>query len=283
MRLSSPHCKAELFAVMLKIKKTLWAGVILALSFGAAAEAQTTIRLGISGGVMEDVAEAASQAAAREGEIRIKPVVFTGHLNANGPLNDGDLDANAFQHEPYLRGQVRAHGYALAPVARTLSAPLGIYSRKYKSLEELPEGALVGIPGDDTNRNRALLLLQHYGLITLRADLDVNKGDNATALDIVANPRKLDIREIDSLILARALDDVDAGAIITAEASQAGLLPARDAIAIEPPGGPYANVLVVREQDREQPWVAPLTRAFQSDEVRQLLATRYSGTLLPAF
>ncbi|CAM4066979.1 MetQ/NlpA family ABC transporter substrate-binding protein [Kerstersia similis] len=268
---------------MLNIKKTLWAGVVLTLGLAASVQAQTTVRLGISGGVMEDVAEAASRAAAREGLIQIKPVVFTGHLNANGPLNDGDLDANAFQHEPYLRGQTRAHGYALAPVAHTLSAPLGIYSRKYKSLNDLPEKALVGIPGDDTNRNRALLLLQHYGLISLRPDLDVKRGDNATTLDIVANPRQLEIREIDSLILARALDDVDAGAIITAEASQAGLLPARDAIALEPPGGPYANVLVVRERDRGQPWVAPLTRAFQSDEVRELLRTRYSGTLLPAF
>ncbi|MGO3741365.1 MetQ/NlpA family ABC transporter substrate-binding protein [Kerstersia sp.] len=268
---------------MLKLKKTLLASLMLAAGLAAPAQAQTPVRLGISGGVMEDVAEAAGRAAAREGAIQIKPVVFTGHLNANGPLNDGDLDANAFQHEPYLRGQARAHGYALAPVARTLSAPLGIYSRKYKSLADLPDKALVGIPGDDTNRNRALLLLQHYGLITLRADLDVNRGDNATTLDIVANPRQLDIREIDSLILARALDDVDAGAIITAEASQAGLLPARDAIALEPVGGAYANVLVVREQDRGQAWVAPLIRAFQSEEVRELLASRYSGTLLPAF
>lgn len=248
-----------------------------------AASAQTVVKLGVSGGVMEDVAEAAQQAAAREGAIRIEPVVFSGHINANGPLNDGDVQANAFQHEPYLRGQIRAHGYKLTPVAHTLSAPLGIYSRKYRSLDDLPQKAVVGIPGDDTNRNRALLLLQHYGVIKLRPDLDVTKGDNATLLDIVENPRKIEIREIDSLILVRALDDVDAGAIITAQASQAGLLLARDAIAAEPPGGAYANVLVVHEKNRDQAWVAPLARAFQSEEVRQLIQTKYSGTLLPAF
>ncbi|MFT4191552.1 MAG: MetQ/NlpA family ABC transporter substrate-binding protein [Comamonas sp.] len=256
---------------------------LAALALCALAHGQIVVKLGVSGGVMEDVAEAAQRAAAREGLIRIEPVVFSGHLNANGPLNDGDIDANAFQHEPYLRGQIRAYGYQLVPVARTLSAPLGIYSRKYKSLADLPDKAVIGIPGDDTNRNRALLILQHYGLIQLRAGLDVKRGDNATTLDIVGNPRHLVIREIDSLVLARALDDVDAAAIITAQAAQAGLLLARDAIAAEVPGGPYANVLVVQEKNRNQPWVAPLTRALQSPEVRQLLEGKYKGTLLPAF
>lgn len=246
------------------------------------AQDKATIKLGISGGVMEDIAQAVQKAAAREG-LKVQPVVFSGHINANGPLNDGDVDANAFQHQPFLNGQIRAFNYRIVPVAKTLSAPLGIYSTKVKSLSELKEKAVIGIPGDDTNRNRALLILQHYGVIKLRPTLDVAKGDNATLLDVVENPRKVQIKEIDSLILARSLADVDAGAVITAQASQAGLLLARDAIAAEPPGGPYANVIAVHEKNQNQPWVPKLIKAFHSAEVRELLNTKYKGTLLPAF
>lgn len=262
----------------------LLAACVAAFSLAHAAHAQdkTTLKLGISGGVMEDVVQAVQKAAAREG-LKITPVVFSGHINANGPLNDGDIDANAFQHQPYLNGQIKDFGYKLVPVAKTLSAPLGIYSTRYKSLASLPEKAVIGIPGDDTNRNRALLILQHYGVIKLRPTLDVSKGDNATLLDVVENPKKVQIKEIDSLILARSLADVDAGAVITAQASQAGLLVARDAIAAEPPGGPYANVIAVQEKNRNQPWVPKLVKAFHSDEVRQLLETKFKGTLLPAF
>lgn len=258
------------------------ASFFLLASATHAQSAKTTIRLGISGGVMEEVVEAVQKAAAREGLV-VEPVVFSGHINANGPLNDGDIDANAFQHRPYLNGQIKAFGYKIVPVATTLSAPLGIYSTKYKSLDALPDKAVIGIPGDDTNRNRALLILQHYGVIKLRPGLDVARGDNATPLDIVDNPRHIRIQEIDSLILVRSLADVDAGAIITAQASQGGLLLARDAIAAEPPGGPYANVIAVQEKNRDQPWVPKLIHAFHSDEVRQLLLTKYKGTLLPAF
>lgn len=255
-----------------------------ALCLGGLAHAQekTTLKLGISGGVMEDVVQTVQKAAAREG-LTIQPVVFSGHINANGPLNDGAVDAAAFQHQPYLNGQIKTFNYKLVSVGKTLSAPLGIYSTKYKSLDALPEKAVIGLPGDDTNRNRALLILQHYGVIKLRPTLDVSKGDNATLLDVVENPKKVQIKEIDSLILARSLSDVDAGAVITAQASQAGLLLARDAIAAEPPGGPYANVIAVHEKNRNAAWVPGLVRAFQSPEVRQLLETKYKGTLLPAF
>ncbi len=246
------------------------------------AQDKTTIKLGISGGVMEDIAQAVQKAAARDG-LKVQPVVFSGHINANGPLNDGDIDANAFQHQPFLIGQIKAFNYKIVPVAKTLSAPLGIYSTKLKSLSDLKEKAVIGIPGDDTNRNRALLILQHYGVIKLRTTLDVGKGDNASLLDVIENPKKVQIKEIDSLILARSLADVDAGAVITAQASQAGLLLARDAIAAEPPGGPYANVIAVHEKNRNQPWVPKLVKAFHSDEVRELLNTKYKGTLLPAF
>ena len=245
--------------------------------------AQTTVKLGISGGVMEDIAEAAQKAAARQGEIAIVTTVFSGHLNANGPVNDGDIDANAFQHVPYLQGQIKANGYQLVPIGHTLVAPLGIYSKKHASLADLPVNAIVGIPGDDSNRNRALLLLQQEGVIALRPDFDAAKGENATTLDIVSNPKNIQIKEIDSMVLARALDDVDAGAIITAQASQAGLLVARDAIAAEKPGGAYTNVLVVQAKNKDAAWTAPLVQAFQSDEVKALLEGKYKGTLLPAF
>ena len=192
---------------------------------------------------------------------------------------DGDLQANSFQHQPYLDQQIADRGFELVTVAKTITTPMGIYSEKLKSLDELPDGAKVAIPNDPTNGGRVLLLLQEKGLVQLKP----GAGLKATPLDVVGNPKKLKLVELDAAQLARSLDDLDASAINTNFAISAGLNPKTDSIAQEDPKGPYVNLMVVREVDQNQPWVASLRKAYQSPEIRQFIETEFKGSVLPGF
>jgi D-methionine transport system substrate-binding protein len=174
---------------------------------------------------------------------------------------------------------VKDRAYKLIRVADTVTFPMGIYSKKIKSLAELQPGAKIAVPNDPTNGGRALLLLQKQGLLKLRADA----GLKATPLDIVDNPRKLKIVELDAAQIPRSLGDVDAAAINTNYAMQAGLKPKQDAIAIEDPKGPYVNVIAIREADRNKPWVAKLIAAYHSPEVKQYIDTKYGGAVIASW
>ena len=158
---------------------------------------------------------------------------------------------------------------------------MGFYSKKIKSLKDLPVGAKVGIQNDPSNGNRALLLLQKYGVIKLKPGVGAN-GVNATPLDIAENPKKIKIVELDSAQL-RALPDVDAASINTDYAVKAGLTPVKDAIAIEDLRGPYANLIAVRAQDKDKPWVKKLVAAYESDDVRKFIDQKFGGAIIPAF
>jgi D-methionine transport system substrate-binding protein len=167
-------------------------------------------------------------------------------------------------------------------VGLTYVAPMGFYSKKIKSLAALKEGAKVGIQNDPSNGNRALLLLQKAGVIKLKAGVGSN-GTNATPRDVVENPKKIKLIELDSAQLPRSLDDLDAASINTDYAVKNGLTPAKDAIALEDRKGPYANLIAVREKDKSQPWVKTLVHAYQSDEVRKFIDAQFKGAILPAF
>ena len=206
-------------------------------------------------------------------------VEFSDYIQPNAALSSGDLDANSYQHAPYLDAQVKDRGYAIIKVAETVTFPMGIYSKKFKSLSQLPNGARIAVPNDPTNGGRALLLLQTNGLIKLRA----GAGLKATRIDIADNPRKLKIVELDAAQIPRSLDDVDAAAINTNFAMQAGLKPRQDAIAIEDPHGPYANVIAIRTADKDKPWVAKLVAAYHSAEVRQYIDNKYAGAVITAW
>jgi D-methionine transport system substrate-binding protein len=156
---------------------------------------------------------------------------------------------------------------------------MGFYSKKFKSLAELPEGSKVGIQNDPSNSGRALALLQKYGVIKLKP----GAGITATPLDVIENPKKLQIVQIEAAQLPRSLDDLAASAINTNYAVQAKLVPTRDAIAIEDAKSPYANLIAVRTQDKDKPWVAKLVKAFQSPEVKKLVESSFSGSLVAAF
>lgn len=257
-------------------------GLALALvSAGATAQDKTKIKVGISVGNAEGTFEVVKKVAARDG-LEIQTVVFNDYLLPNAALAAGDLDANAFQHQPYLDSQIKARGYKIVPVGLTITAPLGIYSKKYKSIDQLPNGASIGIQNDPSNGNRALLLLQKSGLIKLKPGVGEN-GVNATPLDVIENPKKLKLIELDAAQLPRSLDDLAAASINNDYAFKAGLSLKKDTIAVEDPRGRYANIIATRAEDKDKPWVKKLVKAYQSEEVRQFIETEYKGALVPAF
>ena len=164
----------------------------------------------------------------------------------------------------------------------TITAPLGIYSKKYKSIDQLPLGARIGIQNDPSNGNRALLLLQSAGLIKLKPGVG-EKGVNATVLDVIDNPKKLKLVELDAAQLPRSLDDLAAASINNDYAVQAGLSLQRDTIAVEDAKGRYANLIATRVDDKDKSWVKKLVKAYQSEDVRKFVETQFKGSLIPAF
>jgi len=242
------------------------------------AHAQDAIRIGVTAGPHAQIAEVAKQVAERDG-LNLQIVEFQDYIQPNAALDSGDLQANSYQHLPFLQTQIQARGYKITAVGDTVTFPMGFYSKKFKSLAELPDGARVGIQNDPSNSGRALALLQKYGVIKLKA----GAGISATPLDVVENPKHLQIVQIEAAQLPRSLDDLAVSAINTNYAVQAKLVPTRDAIAIEDAKGPYANLIAVRTQDKDKPWVPKLLKAFHSPEVKQFVASTFAGSIVPAF
>ncbi|WP_082745324.1 MetQ/NlpA family ABC transporter substrate-binding protein [Burkholderia savannae] len=261
---------------MLKLAAALGAAACVA-SAHAQAQAQT-IKVGVTGGPHAQVMEEVKKVAAKSG-LDIKIVEFSDYVQPNAALAAGDLDANSYQHYPYLEAQVKDRGYKIVKVADTVTFPMGIYSKRVKSLAELRPGARIAVPNDPTNGGRALLLLQKQGLLKLRD----GAGLKATRFDIVDNPKQLKIVELDAAQIPRSLADVDAAAINTNYAMEAGLKPKQDAIAIEGPNGPYANILAVRSEDKDKPWVAKLVAAYRSPDVKRFIERQFGGAVIAAW
>jgi D-methionine transport system substrate-binding protein len=248
----------------------------------AALAQSPTLRVGVRGGVDEEIWEVVTKVARRNG-LEVKPVVITGSASPNEALNNGDLEANSFQHIPFLNDQVKQRGYKLVSVGNTYISPIAFYSKKHKAFKDLPDGAKLGIPDDPSNQTRALVVLRDQGVLTLREGFDPFKG-TATLADVTGYRKKVQLVEAASVVLARSLEDVDASAIVNTFAYQAGLIATRDGLAVEKKeNNPYVNIIVVREKDKNAAWVKPLVQAYQSEEVRQFIQTRYQGSVLPVF
>lgn len=241
------------------------------------------LKVGVTTGPHEQVFEQVRKVAERDYGLKVQLVPFTDYSRPNAALDAGDLDANSFQHRPFLAAQIRARGYKIVGYGRTWIGPIAIYSKKFKSFADLPEGARIAIPNDPANESRVLLLLQKAGAITLKTGIDPVAGVNATPRDIVENPKKLRFVEIEAAQLPRTLDDTDASAINADYANKAGLNPAKDSILLEDKDGPYACLIAVREQDKDQPWVQQLVKAYQTDEVREYIVKTFAGGVIPAF
>ena len=263
-------------------KRTLLQLVLaLALAAGVSSAAiaqDKEIKIGVTAGPHAQIMEQVKKIAEKDG-LKLKVIEFSDYVQPNAALQSGDLDANSYQHKPYLDTQIKDRGYKFTVAADTVNFPIGIYSKKLKKIEELKDGARFGIPNDPTNGGRVLLLLQANGLVKLKDGV----GLKATPLDVVANPKKLKFVELDAAQLARSLDDLDAAAINTNFAISAGLNPKTDSIVLESAKNPYVNILVVREADKGQPWVTKLVKAYHSDEIRKFLDVQFKGSVMPGF
>ncbi|WP_250865419.1 MetQ/NlpA family ABC transporter substrate-binding protein [Caballeronia sp. INSB1] len=265
---------------LLKAVTAVAASAALFTSLAAHAD-DKVIKVGTISGPDAQIWQVVQKVAKREG-LNVKVIEFNDYVQPNAALDAGDLDANSFQHQPYLDSQIKQRGYKIVNAGLTYISPLGVYSKKLKSLKDLPQGAKVAVPNDPSNENRALLLLQSQGVIKLKAGAGAN-GNNATALDVAENPKKVKLVELDAAQLPRTLADVDAAAINTNFALAAGLQPTKDAIALEDVHSPYANLIAVRAKDKDQPWVKKLVSAYQSEDVRQFLKSEFKGSVVPSF
>ncbi|MCO4875529.1 MULTISPECIES: MetQ/NlpA family ABC transporter substrate-binding protein [Paraburkholderia] len=265
---------------LIKVFSAALASAALVTSFAARAD-DKVIKVGTISGPDAQIWSVVQKVAKREG-LNVKVIEFNDYVQPNAALDAGDLDANSFQHQPYLDSQIKQRGYKIVNAGLTYISPLGVYSKKLKSLKDLPQGAKVAVPNDPSNENRALLLLQSQGVIKLKAGAGTN-GSNATPLDVADNPKKVKLIELDAAQLPRSLADVDAAAINTNFALAAGLQPTKDAIALEDVHSPYANLIAVRIKDKDQPWVKKLVAAYQSEDVRQFIKTEFKGSVVPSF
>lgn len=211
--------------------------------------------------------------------IDLQIVEMSDYVRPNLAVAEKELDANFFQHIPYLNKFAAERNLQLTYTAAVHIEPMGIYSKKIKNLKDVPTGAVVAIPNDPTNGGRALALLAKAGVIGLKDGV----GVNATVKDIVANPKNVKIRELEAPQLPRALDDVTLAVINTNYALEAKLVPTKDALFIEQKDSPYVNILVVRKGDENRPEIQKLTKALTSEEVRKFITEKYQGAVVPAF
>ena len=225
-----------------------------------------------------EILELIKPTLAKEGvDLQIK--VFTDYVQPNLQLADKQLDANFFQHQPYLDTFNKDRKTNLVSVGLVHVEPFGGYSKKIKSLAELKDGATIAIPNDPSNSGRALLLLQKQGLLKLKDPSNIV----ATPIDIAENPKKLKFRELEAAMLPRSFDDLDLALINTNYALEAGLVPTRDALFIEGADSPYANLVAARPDNKDAPAVKKLVNALHSEAVRKFIIEKYKGAVVPAF
>lgn len=249
------------------------AGSLLLTACGQKEADSNKIKVGVISGAEEQVAEVAKKVAKQQYGLDVELVSFSDYITPNAALADGSLDVNAFQHKPYLDQQIADRGYKLAVVGNSFVYPIAGYSKKIKNVSELADGASVALPNDPTNLGRSLLLLQAQGLIKLKD----GSGLNATLLDVIDNPKKLKLVELEAPQLPRSLDDVDLAIINTTYASQIGLTPPKDGLFVEDKASPYVNLIVAREDNKDAENVQKFVKAFQTEEVYQAANEVFKG------
>jgi D-methionine transport system substrate-binding protein len=262
------------------VLKHLIAIALLSILWCTHAGADETLKIAASAVPHAEILEFVKPTLKAQG-VALEIRVFTDYVQPNLQVAEKQLDANFFQHRPYLDAFNLAHGTTLVgvPDSQVHIEPFGAYSKKLRSLAALPDGAQIAVPNDPSNCGRALALLQKQGLIRLKDPANIL----ATARDIVVNPKKLKIRELEAATLPRTLDDVDMALINTNYALAAGLNPLKDALFIESGDSPYANLIVTRPDNAQSPAVKKLVAALRSPETKRFIETHYQGAIIPAF
>lgn len=260
----------KLFALM---------GCIFLISCHQNSNPTNTLRVGTIDGPETQLMEIAKKFAYNQFHLNIKIVPFSDYLQPNAALHDGSLDANVFQHQPWLDQDNKQHQYNLVAVGKTFIYPMGLYPGKAKTLSDIPVGGIISIPNDPSNEGRALLLLQKAGLIQLKKSASIY----ATPADIEKNPKKLIFKELDSAQLTRSLADVSAAVINTNFALEANLSPAHDALVREGVDSLYANIIVTRKDLINDPRIKELIEALHSPEVIKMANTLFHHEAIPAW
>ena len=241
-----------------------------------------TLRVGATPAPHEEILEQVVDNLAEQG-ITLEIVPYTDYNTPNTAVEEGEDDANYFQHITYMENFNAEHGTHLVSAGAIHYEPMGIYAGKSTSLDEIPDGAVIAVPNDATNEGRALLLLQDLGIITLSEDA----GLEATKNDIVENPHNIELQEMEAAMLPQTIDEVDFSIINSNYALQAGLDPTTDALASEDTQSDaaqaYANVIAVKEGNENNEAIKALVAALQSDEIREFIETNYNGSVVPMF
>ena len=239
-------------------------------------EPKTTIKIGATPVPHVEILEFAKPLLKAKG-YDLEIVEFTDYVTPNISVDEGGLDANFFQHLPYLVEFNANKNTQLVKTVNVHLEPMGLYSKKIKSLADLQDGATIAVPNDPTNESRALDILVKQGLLTF------NDVKLKTVIDIKTNPKNLKIKELDAPQLPRVLDEVDAAIINTNYALSADLNPLKDAIVLESKDSPYANIVVVKKGNEEKEYIKALNEVLNSKEVKEFIATKYQGSIVEAF
>ena len=266
------------------MKKLLGAILVLIAVIGMTAcsskkENPNVITVGTISGPETQLMQVAKQVAKKRYGLDVQIVPFSDYNAPNPGVVSGALDANAFQHRPFLDAQIKARHFDLVAIGKTFIYPMGIYSKKIKSLAKVPNGAKVAVPNDPTNEARGLLLLQKAGLIKLRP----GAGVNATPVDIISNPKHLQFIELDAAELPRSLDDVTLAAINTTYAVPAHLSPMKDALIYEKSDSPFVNLIVVTRANQHKKQLIELVKSFQSQPVIDEAKKLFGDAAIPGW
>ena len=244
----------------------------------AGGDKKVTLKIGATPVPHAEILNFIKPALAKEG-VDLQIIEFTDYVKPNMALADKELDANFFQHSPYLEKFAKDRNLPLVSLGKVHIEPMGIYSKKLKDVKAIADGGKVAIPNDPTNGGRALAILAKAGLITMKDGV----GVNGTVADVTANPKHLQFVEVEAALLPRSMDDVDLSVINSNFAMEAKLNPVKDSLFTEAKDSPYANIIAIRKGDEKRPELQKLMKALTSPEVKKFIEDKYKGAVVPAF
>ena len=269
---------ALLAAILMLTVLTAGCGDKKAAAPAPAADKKVVLKVGATPVPHAEILKVIQPILAKDG-VELKIVEFTDYVRPNVALAEKELDANFFQHLPYLQQFAADRKLDLVSLIAVHIEPMGVYSKKIKSVNEVPNGGIVAIPNDPTNGGRALSILAQAGLIKMKDGVGV-KG---TVKDVTDHPKKLVFKELEAPQLPRSLDDVTLAVINSNYALEAKLNPTKDALFIEKKESPYANILAIRKGDEKRPELVKLAKALTSPDVKKFIEDKYKGAVVPAF
>lgn len=243
------------------------------------ADPNAPIKIGVTAGPHAEIMDNVKKLAEKDG-LKVEVVEFSDFVSPNVALSQGELFANSMQHAPYLAATLKKEPkFELVEVFKTVNFPMAIYSSKYKKVEDIPEGAVIGIPNDPSNGARALLVLADKGFIELKDKNSVT----ATAADITKNPKNYKIQELDAASMPKAMPDMDIAVINANYALVAKLNPSKDSLLIERPDNPFLNIFVTAKANANDPRIAQLKKIYQSAANKKFIEDHFKGTITAGF